>query len=444
MDQTALSRLQGDDEPLPGALLLFSASEPLLGVIPNSGQEFVMGRSGSNGVKLRDSCMSRTHASVTWDEDRFIVRDLGSRNGTYVNGERLEGSCEVKERAVLRTGETLTLLVTNLRAYLEHTIQITPDRIVGPTLAGAMQQVARAAQGNVVHVTGETGAGKEVAARHFHKSGPGRNHAFVAVNCAAIPEGVAERLLFGAKKGAYSGAAGDVVGYVQEADGGTLFLDEVGELDLNVQAKLLRVLETQEVLPLGATRPTQVAIQLCSATHRDLRDAVAAGRFREDLYYRLGRPSVTLPPLRDRPEEIAFLIDRQLRAVDPKLTAHASLIERALLLAWPGNHRELLAEMKEAALEAVARGKTVVKANHLQEDAGASTRESRNSLGRTGAHSPSSAGSSSLLPPTSEIEDALRECTGKVATAARKLGVHRNQLRRWLEKNHIDPQSYSE
>src|SRR5205823_14554395 len=119
---------------------------------------------------------------------------------------------------------------------------------------------------------------------------------------------VAERLLFGAKKGAFSGATADVEGYVQAADGGTLFLDEIGELDLAVQAKLLRVLEAREVLPLGASRPRPVDLRLCSATHRDLRAAVADGSFRADLFFRVGQPEVALPPLRERPEEIPFLV----------------------------------------------------------------------------------------------------------------------------------------
>jgi transcriptional regulator with PAS, ATPase and Fis domain len=123
------------------------------------------------------------------------------------------------------------------------------------------------------------------------------------VNCAAIPHGLAERLLFGTRRSAYSGATADSEGYVQAAHGGTLFLDEVAELDVQVQAKLLRALEAREVVPLGATRPRSEDVRICAAT-RDLRGEVAKGRFREDLYFRIGRPEVRLPPLRERLEEM--------------------------------------------------------------------------------------------------------------------------------------------
>ena len=147
--------------------------------------------------------------------------------------------------------------------------------------------------------------------RAFHRFGPNRAGPFVAVNCAAIPEGVAERLLFGTQRGAFSGADRDAPGYIREAHGGTLFLDEVGELEASVQAKLLRVLETREILPLGASRPVKVNVGLCAATHHDLRGAVADGRFREGLFFRLGRV-VALPPRAERLEEVPFFVDVQL------------------------------------------------------------------------------------------------------------------------------------
>jgi transcriptional regulator with PAS, ATPase and Fis domain len=310
----------------------------------------------------------------------------------------------------------------------------------------AFLQIQTAVAAGTLHITGETGSGKEIAARAFHEKGAGKNRPFVAVNCATIPEGVAERLLFGAKKGAYSGAATDSVGYVQEADGGTLFLDEIGELDLNVQAKLLRVLETREVMPLGASRPQAVDIRICSATHRDLREALGAGRFREDLFYRIGRPQLTLPPLRDRLEDIPFLLDRQIRSVDASLEAHVSLVEACLLRSWPGNVREILAEARDAALLAARDGATVVSASHLASDAGHSYERGTNTRDDSGDDSRPSGEPRprSVMPPQETIEAALAKCGGRVATAARELGLHRNQLRRWLEKNDIDPNRFSD
>src|SRR5262249_24295980 len=163
-----------------------------------------------------------------------------------------------------------------------------------------------AAPSHPLPIFGETGSGKEGAARQFHAASSRRAGPFIAVNCATIPPLLAERLLFGARKGAFSGADANVEGYIQAADKGTLFLDEISELQPGVQAKLLRVLQSREVFPLGASRGTQVDVAICSATHRDLRAEVAAGRFRDDLFCRICRPMVELPPLRARPKDIAL------------------------------------------------------------------------------------------------------------------------------------------
>src|SRR6185295_10209887 len=148
----------------------------------------------------------------------------------------------------------------------------------GPAMQAVLDEAARAARGGTtLHIRGESGTGKEGVAQAFHRAGTWAANPLVAVNCATIPHALAERLLFGVKRGAYSGAEADAAGYVQEASGGTLFLDEVAELDTQVQAKLLRVLEAREVLPLGASKPRKVDFALCSATSKDLRTLVAAG-----------------------------------------------------------------------------------------------------------------------------------------------------------------------
>src|SRR5207302_10793306 len=171
--------------------------------------------------------------------------------------------------------------VEDVRPYLGATVQRLEKMVRGPRLERAWHVLARAANaGDSVHIVGESGSGKELAAQAFHRLGPRKDGPFVAVNCASIQPGVAERLLFGAKRGAYSGAI-DAEGYLQAAHGGTLFLDEIAELEPAVQAKLLRTLETGEVLPLGAARPRTVDVRVVSATHKVLRVEVGAGRFRE-------------------------------------------------------------------------------------------------------------------------------------------------------------------
>jgi transcriptional regulator with PAS, ATPase and Fis domain len=303
--------------------------------------------------------------------------------------------------------------------------------VLGGLLSRAFGEIALAAKsGDTLLIAGESGSGKELAARAFHEAHFGKDSSapLVAVNCAAIPEGLAERLLFGAKRGAYSGAL-DADGYVQQAHGGTLFLDELAELDPLVQAKLLRVLETREVLPLGATKARAVEIRICAATHKSLRDEVSAGRFRADLYYRIGRPEVRVPPLRERIDEIAWLAQRVLAEVDAALMPSVLLIEQCALRPWPGNVRELLRELRRAAHAAHAQGVALVQPEHLAPDAGMA-------LDPNGKNGPELDGEVLRAADLDDaaIERALAEHDGNVTAAARALGLHRNQLRRWLAK----------
>jgi len=194
-----------------------------------------------------------------------------------------------------------------------------------------------------VLLTGETGTGKEVVARAIHGHGRRKARPFVAVNCAAIPAELLESQLFGHVRGAFTGAVADRLGSFREADGGTLFLDEIGDMDLAMQAKLLRVLQERVVSPVGG-RPAAVDVRIVAATHRDLQQAVRQGGFREDLFYRLGVVPLQLPPLRERLADIVPLAERFLAlaacgAASKRLSAQAA----AALLAhpWPGNVREL-------------------------------------------------------------------------------------------------------
>ncbi|MCC7539436.1 MAG: sigma 54-interacting transcriptional regulator, partial [Deltaproteobacteria bacterium] len=355
----------------PGVVVVFAAGRAVLAPIALRGAELAVGRATLADLGLDDDSVSRRHARVAFDGRRWAIADEGSRNGTFADADRVSGEHVRSGVRVLRLGRTVSLLATDLLTF-EGGVEVRDGVVVGPSLRSAWSAVERAARaGDTVHLVGETGAGKEIAARRFHAAGPRPKAPFVAVNCAAIPDGLAERLLFGAVRGAYSGASTDASGYVQAADSGTLFLDEVAELDLRVQSKLLRVLEAREVLPLGATKPQPVAIRVCSATHRDLRAAVAEGAFRQDLYFRLGRPDVRIPPLRERLEEIPHLVARVTADVDARLTPHATTIERCLLLPWPGNVRELVAEVRRAATEALGAGRTIVMPEDLSASAGA-------------------------------------------------------------------------
>ena len=217
-----------------------------------------------------------------------------------------------------------------------------------------------------VLVTGESGVGKELVARALHQRGARRTFPFVAVNCGAIPENLLESELFGHKRGAFTDANADKRGLFEEADGGTLFLDEIGELPLSLQVKMLRVVQEESIRKLGDTRDTKVNVRIIAATHRDLTADVKAGRFREDLFYRLNVLPISVPPLRTRKEDISLLVDHFLvrnnarlgtgiRGVDPEA--------RRLLLAyaWPGNVRELENSIERAMV--LAEGEVLTAAD---------------------------------------------------------------------------------
>nr|WP_249935109.1 sigma-54 dependent transcriptional regulator [Azotobacter chroococcum] len=218
-----------------------------------------------------------------------------------------------------------------------------------------------------VLIQGETGTGKELLARHLHQRS-GRTGPFVAVNGAAISESLAESEFFGHEAGAFTGAAGRREGWFEAANGGTLFLDEIGDLPLALQVKLLRVLQEREVVRVGGRKPIPIDVRLVTATHVDLQSAIAAGRFREDLFYRLNIVTLAIPPLRDRPGDILPLAQhflgqfaREHARAEPALTPGAA--ERLLGHSWPGNIRELENVLLSAALMA---GGQLIEVRHLQ------------------------------------------------------------------------------
>ncbi len=197
-----------------------------------------------------------------------------------------------------------------------------------------------------VLVAGESGTGKELFARAIHYNGPGRDKPFVAVNCGAIPDNLAESELFGHRRGAFTSADRDRMGYFEAADGGTLFLDEISTFPITVQSSLLRALETKVIIPVGDTRPRSVDVRIVAASNRKLEDMVAAGEFREDLLYRLKVVTLDLPPLRERKEDIPLLVnhflDKYTREMNKQVSGISNAAMRALLnYNWPGNIREL-------------------------------------------------------------------------------------------------------
>jgi transcriptional regulator with GAF, ATPase, and Fis domain len=438
-DSSAATR--SSSKASPGVAVVFSGSGAVFLPRVLDGEPLVVGRVGALGSLLSDDRLSRHHARITRSADGWTVEDLDSRNGTFVDGVRVQREVRVPSLRVVRMAGTLLVPCDDASTALPPSVE--GETVMGAALRRAMASVARAAGANetfVVH--GETGTGKELAARWFHKLGPNARGPFVAVNCAALPEGLAERLLFGAKRGAYSGATADAAGNLQAADRGVLFLDEAGDLDLGVQAKLLRVLETREVVPLGASHGTPVDVRVCLATHEDLRTEVAAGRFRADLYHRIAPPEVMLPPLRARLDEIAQHVVREVAHVSPGLKVPAQLVEACLLRHWPGNVRELRRNLRIAAGHAAAEGSDGVRLEHLPANAGQPIVESG---------SPAASDAEAERPRRAyvrwsetisreDIQRALSAHGGNVSLAARSLRMQRSQLYREMARLGVNPE----
>jgi DNA-binding NtrC family response regulator len=271
-----------------------------------------------------------------------------------------------------------------------------------------------------VLITGETGTGKEVVARALHRYGRRGEKPFVAINCAAIPSELLESELFGHVRGAFTGAISDRLGSLREADGGTVFLDEIGDMDLIMQAKLLRVIQERVVAPVGG-KPLPIDVRIIAATHRDLAMAVREGRFREDLYYRLGVVPLRLPPLRERLADTIPLAEHFLIAIaggnTPKqLSAAAGA--RLLAYEWPGNVRELRNAIERAA---ALSSQPVLQAADLE------------FLSVKVAETVSDIADMPLPEAVRQLEEtmirrALATSGGNRAEAARKLGIHRQLL----------------
>lgn len=296
------------------------------------------------GFTLNDSTVSRHHLELVPRGTALLVRDLESRNGTYL------GAVRIKE-VLIDGAATLSVGKSTLRLEIAEEALGVPvplpsfGRALGSAapmrqLFGVLQRVSPT--DSTVVLLGETGTGKDVLARSIHEASLRRGRPFVVVDCGAIAPALIESELFGHAKGAFTGAETDRDGAFLSADGGTLFLDEVGELSPDLQPKLLRFLETGALRRLGESVERRADVRVIAATHRDLEAEVRAGRFREDLFYRLAVVVVRVPPLRERLEDIPLLVRHLLELSGrPDLSVPRSVLEGWMGRPWTGNVREL-------------------------------------------------------------------------------------------------------
>ena len=324
-----------------------------------SGDRMSVGRHGM--LQLFDPSVSREHAELSWNGEAWIVTDVGSRNGTFVNGvgvqrRRISPGDTIRFGKVsLKLGgdadefdgdEAETCAVT-MAAQPSQTLPSGPgaQALVGRSeaLRGAMRTAARAAKSSAtVLLFGESGTGKELFARLVWEESARAGRKFLPVHTGAIESSLLASTLFGHEKGAFTGADRQKKGLFEEADGGTIFLDEIGEINGETQVKLLRVLQEGEFMRVGGTEPVKVDVRVICATNRDLAAAVREGRFREDLYYRLNVIQIHLPPLRERPGDIADLVNHYVNLLGgPFKSVSAEAMSALVKFNWPGNVREL-------------------------------------------------------------------------------------------------------
>jgi len=315
------------------------------------------GRSDVNDLVLTDPSVSTTHFELVLREGGVLLRDRSSTNGTWIGNARILEAW-IGVGTVFSPGQRIEIELVHAG---EVDVPISASDRFGDLLgkSPAMREVfsilERSASASLdVLLHGETGTGKELAARAIHGGSPRVDEPFVVLDCAALPRELAEATILGYKKGAFTGALEDSAGCFEEANGGTLFMDEIGELPLELQPKLLRVLDRREVQRIGEVRPRSVDVRLVAATHRDLRQMVGEGDFRSDLYYRLAEMTVTLPPLRERGHDVLMLAERFLegfaQARGMPLSFSEDAKEMIISHPWAGNVRELKKVVKRAAM----------------------------------------------------------------------------------------------
>jgi transcriptional regulator with GAF, ATPase, and Fis domain len=438
-------------------VLLVSCEEKMFTAPVPRGANISIGRAASCDVRVVDDSVSRTHVLIRSGET-LTVEDLGSTNGTHVQGRPLVPGeqAAIHVGSVIEVGKALVVVQragTDVASAVEQaTPTSVPDGLLleDPMMKQIYRMVDVVAPTTIsVLILGETGVGKEVFAETMHKRSARAHKPFLKLNCAALPESILESELFGHERGAFTGALQTKIGLFESADGGTVFLDELGEMPLSIQAKLLRVLESGEVMRVGSVKTKRIDIRLIAATNRDLNARIDQGLFRSDLFFRINGFALTIPPLRERRDDLiafarTFLDSARRRFGAPSATFSPAAVEALTNYSWPGNIRELRNTVDRAALLCKDR---VVEVSDLAIN-------SRGSSPPTNGHlvaapvtpapeperAPQESSSTQLRAPGRKLRTemdaiererilaALEQCGGNQSRAARVLGMARRTL----------------
>jgi DNA-binding NtrC family response regulator len=392
------------------------------------------GSSPSCEMVLTDKTVSRQHLSAELVGDDVIMRDVGSTNGTFIQGSRFK-EITIGFGAEVKLGRTVIKYLPD-----EEVVEPVPleQTNLGSLCGGdtKMRQLFKlmqdvAATNATVLIEGETGTGKELIAEEIHNHSPRRDGPFVVFDCGSVPRELIESALFGHVKGSFTGAITDRKGAFAEAHGGTIFLDEIGEMALDLQPSLLRVLDKRAVRRVGANTYEKIDVRVVAATNRDLRAEVGKKTFREDLYYRLAVIRVSVPPLRERGSDIPLLVGHFMSMFAPQLGVTPEDMAKIQRHSWPGNVRELRNVIERACLLSKGSGINIDDAL---------VNEAAPALGiRTDLPFKEAKGQLVEMFEREYIEDLMRRHKMNLSAAAREAQIDRKHLRELIRKYALDP-----
>jgi DNA-binding NtrC family response regulator len=401
------------------------------------GRPIYFGSSPDCEMALTDKTVSRRHLVALWENDQVLLRDQGSTNGTFVQGSRFK-EIAIGFGAEFKLGRTvIKFLPEEEIVNPEPSDQSAFGNLIGGDtkmrqLFKLMQDVA--VTDATVLIEGETGTGKELIAEEIHNHSSRRDGPFIVFDCGSVPRELIESALFGHVKGSFTGAITDRKGAFADAHGGTIFLDEIGEMALDLQPSLLRVLDKKAVRRVGSNQYEKIDVRVVAATNRDLRSEVAKKSFREDLYYRLAVIRLSVPPLRERGTDIQLLIEWFIDKFSPggqPLRVSPEDMNRLRRHAWPGNVRELRNTIERACL--LARGDYINLDDALHEEAAPA-------LGiRTDLPFKEAKGQLVEMFERDYIEDLMRRHRMNLSAAAREAQIDRKHLRELIRKYELDP-----